>query len=401
MLILLRNPNIKILKANSLHCLKTFMLKDFKNSFDGELPKDENLTNLFSCPDLKISFCFRKKITFAFMSVRKILYPFSLVYGGVMHLRNKLYDHGILPSKKFDLPVIAVGNLSVGGTGKSPMVEYLVQLLQKDYRVATLSRGYRRSSTGYILLTGQEIAAEVGDEPLQFKQKFPGIMVAVDESRTHGIEELLQEKPEPEVILLDDAFQHRKVSAGLYILLTPYNKIYRNDLVLPAGNLREPAFGAKRAQIIVVTKCPPEMGMQEQLDIIKKIKPQPNQEVFFSSIQYSNMVFGRNRSLKLKELQTTPFTLVTGIANPLPLVNYLKKSGLNFVHKAYKDHHNFTEPELRELQHEELIITTEKDYMRLKNEISREKIFYLPIQTSFLNKGGEFDDFIENYVQKK
>ena len=335
------------------------------------------------------------------MSARKFLYPFSIVYGTVMRVRNKLYDRGILTSESFELPIIAVGNLSMGGTGKSPMVEYLTHLLRENYKVATLSRGYRRNSSGFVLLTGQETAAEVGDEPLQFKQKFPGVTVAVDESRSHGIEELLKEKPKPEVILLDDAFQHRKVKAGLYILLTSYSRLYRNDLVLPAGNLREPASGAKRAQVIVVTKCPPDLGVQEQMEIVKKLKPKAGQEIFFSSIEYSDSVYGRNRALHLKELQKTPFTLVTGIANPLPLVRYLQGQGLNFEHKAYKDHHNFSEAELRELQHEELIITTEKDYMRLKNEISREKIFYLPIKTAFLNRTEEFNAIIEKYVQKK
>ncbi len=158
------------------------------------------------------------------MSARKILYPFSILYGGVMRVRNKLYDRGILPSRSFDLPVIVVGNLSMGGTGKSPMVEYLTHLLKKDHKVATLSRGYRRKSKGYILLSGNEPATEVGDEPLQFKYKFPDVVVAVDESRAHGIEELLKEDPKPEVVLLDDAFQHRSVAAGLYILLTSYSK---------------------------------------------------------------------------------------------------------------------------------------------------------------------------------
>lgn len=335
------------------------------------------------------------------MSARKLLYPFSIAYGAIMRLRNRFYDLGILPSKAFDLTVIAVGNLNMGGTGKSPMVEYLIELLEKDHKVATLSRGYRRKSSGYILLSGSETAARVGDEPLQFKHKFPGVMVAVDEKRSHGIEELLKEDPQPDLILLDDAFQHRKVVADLYILLTSYSKIYRNDLLLPAGDLREPASGAKRAQVIVVTKCPPDLGFQEEMEIVKKLKPKPGQEVFFSSIEYSDSVFGRNRLLKLEELQNTPFTLVTGIANPQPLVNYLEKQGLSFDHKIFKDHHNFTEAELRELQHEELIITTEKDYMRLKNEISREKIFYLPIKNRFLHRGDEFNTLIQNYAQKK
>lgn len=332
---------------------------------------------------------------------RKLLFPFSVLYGGVMHLRNALYNRGIFSSHKFDVPVIAVGNLSMGGTGKTPMVEYLVSLLNKDHKVAVLSRGYRRKSNGYILLSGQESVTEVGDEPLQLKQKFSGALVAVDENRRNGIQNLLQEENPPEVVLLDDAFQHRKVAAGFYILLTSYTHLYRNDLVLPAGNLREPASGARRADFIVVTKCPEDMDVQEQEEIRKKLKPKARQQLFFTSIGYSGFVFGRNRSFKLDELKKQDFTLVTGIANPKPLVNYLESLGLKFNHKIYSDHHNFTEEELKELQFEELIITTEKDYMRLKNEISREKIFYLPIQTRFLNGDTKFNTGIHNYINKK
>ena len=333
-------------------------------------------------------------------SARKILFPFSILYGAVMLLRNKLYDRGILSSKKFDLPVIAVGNLSMGGTGKSPMVEYLISLLKPHYKLATLSRGYRRNTSGYLLLTGQESAAGVGDEPLQFKSKFKELMVAVDERRSHGIQQLLQEATPPEVIILDDAFQHRKVKAGFYILLTSYTHLYKSDLVLPAGNLREPAAGAKRANIIIVTKCPEDLSVEEQEKIKKTLKPKAGQEVFFSRISYHEEIYSRNRSLKLKDLQKTPFTLVTGIANPKPLVSYLEEQGLKFEHREFKDHHNFSEEEIRSLQHEELILTTEKDYMRLKNEISREKIFYLPIQTLFLNGEADFDTRVKNYVRE-
>jgi tetraacyldisaccharide 4'-kinase len=343
-----------------------------------------------------------KKITFATMfTPRKLLFPFSVLYGGVMQLRNVLYDKGILSSSKFDVPVIAVGNLSMGGTGKTPMVEYLVTLLKDDHQVAVLSRGYRRKTSGYIRLTGQETATEVGDEPLQFSQKFPTTMVAVDEDRRNGIEELLKEKRSSQIILLDDAFQHRRVAAGFYILLTSYTDLYKNDLVLPAGNLREPASGAKRANLIVVTKCPEDLSFQEQEEIRKKLKPTKKQHVFFTRIGYSDRVFSRNRSMKLEELKNYDFTLVTGIANPNPLVRHLESLGLNFNHKAYSDHHNFTEDELRELQFEELIITTEKDYMRLKNEISREKIFYLPICTQFLEKEAEFNKEVERFVMGK
>lgn len=334
-------------------------------------------------------------------SARKLLFPFSILYGSIMQLRNELYDRGILSSTQFDIPVIGVGNLSMGGTGKSPMVEYLVDLLSADHKVATLSRGYKRKTEGYILLTGLESATEVGDEPLQFKSKFRDVMVAVDESRSNGIQKLLEENTPPEVVVLDDAFQHRKVKAGFYILLTSYANLYRNDMVLPAGNLREPAAGAKRANVIVVTKCPEDLSMTEQIEITRRIRPQANQEVYFSSIAYSEKIFSRNNTMPLKDLKNNHFTLVTGIAKPQPLVDYLESLGLEFEHKAYKDHHNFTEEELRSLQHEELILTTEKDYMRLKSEISREKIFYLPIKTQFLNRAEEFDTQVKSFAQKK
>ncbi len=219
--------------------------------------------------------------------VRKLLYPFSLLYGSVTYLRNKFYDKGFFKSHSYEIPVIAVGNLSVGGTGKTPMVEYLIELLKQDRKVATLSRGYKRSSKGFHLLQGSETAAEVGDEPLQFKNKFPEVLVAVDESRSHGIEQLLQNSTPPDLILLDDAFQHRKVKAGLYILLTPYQKLYSNDLVLPAGDLREPKAGAKRADIVIVTKCPENFSEKEEKKVASKLKLQERQQLYFSSINYS------------------------------------------------------------------------------------------------------------------
>ncbi|MEG9327978.1 tetraacyldisaccharide 4'-kinase [Salinimicrobium catena] len=334
-------------------------------------------------------------------SARKLLYPFSLLYGGVMQLRNELYDRGIFSSKEYEVPVIAVGNLSVGGTGKSPMVEYLISLLKDNYRVATLSRGYKRSSSGFLLLNGNEPAAEAGDEPLQFKSKFPEIMVAVDESRQHGIQELLKQAAPPDVIILDDAFQHRKVTAGLYILLTPYGNLYSDDLVLPAGNLREPKAGAKRADLVVVTKCPAEISSEAKQKIRTRLKLQPGQELYFSNISYSEEIFGRKEVLPLKELQKRHFTLVTGIANPQPLVGYLKEHSLKFDHKAFPDHHNFSASEIKELRSKGLLLTTEKDYMRLKNDIPEEDLFYLPITTQIVDGKKVFEKAILDFAQKK
>ena len=331
---------------------------------------------------------------------RKLLYPFSFLYGGVMHLRNKMYDNGIFKATKFNVPVIAIGNLSVGGTGKSPMVEYLIAMLKDDLRVATLSRGYKRSSSGFHLLTGAETAAEVGDEPLQFKNKFPEVHVAVDESRSHGIQKLLEMESPPEVILLDDAFQHRKVAAGLYILLTPYNNLYTDDLVLPAGNLREPQIGAARADVVVVTKCPDKLSEAEQDKVREKLDLKPGQELFFSSIAYGEGVISGKSRQSLEQLQKKHFKLVTGIANPKPLVEFFKKKKLSFDHKAYPDHHNFSASEIKELQRAKMILTTEKDYMRLKNDIPEGHLYYLPIKSKFLNSEDEFKEMLNEFIEK-
>ena len=329
---------------------------------------------------------------------RKLLYPFSLLYGGIMQVRNKLYDKQIFQSREYDLPVIGIGNLSTGGTGKTPMTELLIRLLKGEYRVATLSRGYKRSSSGFYLLKGSETATEVGDEPLQFKKKFPEVQVAVDEKRVHGIAQLLGAENPPEVILLDDVFQHRKVRAGFYILLTSYDQLYSDDLVLPAGNLRESRAGAERADLVVVTKCPGSLSAEEQRKIARKLSLNPQQELFFSTISYSGEVQNNIRYFPLQELGN--FTLVTGIANPKPLLEYLQKNGLQFEHKAFPDHHNFTSAEVEKLKKLELILTTEKDFMRLKDHIPEAKLFYLSIETQIIDQGAKFEKSIKNFLSR-
>lgn len=330
---------------------------------------------------------------------RKLLYPFSVLYDAVTGTRNILYDKNILKSENYDFPVIGVGNLNTGGTGKSPMVEYLIGLLDRDYKVATLSRGYKRETKGFRLVKAQDKAALTGDEPLQFKNKFPGSIVAVDANRREGIEELL--KFYPDVILLDDAFQHRKVEAGLYILLTAYGDLYVNDLLLPGGNLRESSKGAERAEIIVVTKCPKTISEVEMNKIRRSLNTLPGQKVYFSTIGYADELLSESKTIGIQELNSEKFTLVTGIANPQPLVDYLKKRDLKFEHKKFSDHHNFSDSEIAELQKLELIITTEKDYMRLKDHFEADRIFYLPIKTVFIEGKSEFDKSIFDFVNKK
>ncbi|HLV15224.1 MAG TPA: tetraacyldisaccharide 4'-kinase [Xanthomarina sp.] len=329
--------------------------------------------------------------------LRYILFPIVPIYYLVTWTRNKLYDLGWKKSKSYPIPVICVGNLSVGGTGKSPMIEYLIRLLKTNYNLATLSRGYKRETNGFKLADVNDSARSLGDEPFQFYNKFgEDILVAVDANRQNGIESLQSLNNKPEVILLDDAFQHRKVRAGFNILLTAYGDLYCSDIVLPTGNLREPVSGAKRAQIIVVTKCPINLSREEKEEIKTKLRPDENQLVFFSSIIYSNEVFSATKHIKLTELNN--FTLVTGIANPSSLVEYLKVNKLEFKHLNFNDHHSFSEKEIDDLSKLDCILTTEKDYMRLKDEVLlKDKLFYIPIEVQ-VDDSAIFNSEILNFV---
>ena len=330
--------------------------------------------------------------------LRKILSPFVPLYYVVVFLRNKLYDWSFFKSKSYEFPLICVGNISVGGTGKTPMVEYLVSILNKNHQLAILSRGYGRVSKGFVIAGLQTTSKAIGDEPFQIFNKFKDVIVAVDSDRQNGLELLKQHHPSTDVILLDDAFQHRKVLAGFNILLTAYDQLYCNDYVLPTGNLREPKSGAKRAQLIVVTKCPENLSELDKTAITKRLNPASNQTVFFSSIQYSDTLISSDSSRALADLKGTYFTLVTGIANPTPLVKYLKNLGLDFEHLNYKDHHEFSISELEFIHSKSLVVTTEKDFSRLHTK-SQNQIFYLPIQLK-IDNASEFDRLVESYVEE-
>lgn len=312
--------------------------------------------------------------------MRFLLLPFAILYGLGVRLRHFLYDRGWLSSKRYPFPILCVGNLAVGGTGKTPMVEYLVRLLGQE-QVAILSRGYRRKTKGFVLADDSATAMTLGDEPYQYHRKFPRATVAVCESRQEGIERLL-ENPHFKYIILDDAFQHRKVQAETNLLLTSYDKLYTQDFLLPVGSLRDIRSRARKAQIIIVTKCP-ELTQAEQEKIIQQLKPLPSQKVYFTSIAYSDRVYSHEDSQALKDFIATPFTLVTGIANPTPLVDFLEKQGASFEHLAYSDHHHFSNRELEFLRQKGRILTTEKDYVRLEGALST--LYYLPIETQFLN----------------
>ena len=339
-----------------------------------------------------------KIITFVVMKLfRKILFPFVPLYYAAVFLRNKFYDWSIYQTKSYDIPLLCVGNLSVGGTGKTPMIEYLIRILSSKYKLATLSRGYGRKSKGFLIATSTATSQDIGDEPLQLFNKYKTITVAVDADRQNGLKLLKENHPLVEAVLLDDAFQHRKVTAGFNMLLTAYDQLYCDDGVLPTGNLREPKSGAKRAQVIVVTKCPENLSDLEKTTITKRLNPKSNQAVFFSSIQYSDTLISSTSSRSLIDLKNTRFTLVTGIANPKPLVAYLEELGLDFEHLSYKDHHEFSTSELELIHSKSLVVTTEKDFTRLHTE-AKDEIYYLPIQLK-IDRALEFDGLVEEYVE--
>ena len=330
--------------------------------------------------------------------IRKILLPIVPIYYLVTWLRNVFYDLGWKSSTSYQIPVICVGNLSVGGTGKTPTIEYLIRFLSQNYKVATLSRGYKRESLGFIIADENSTAISIGDEPFQFYKKFKDVIVAVDTDRRHGISQLLQQK-KPDIILLDDAFQHRKVKAGYNILLTSYDNLYSDDIVLPTGNLREPRAGANRANLIVVTKCPETISESKKQAVVNRLEPLPNQNVLFSFIVYSENVLNENGSFALTELKDETFTLVTGIANPKPLEDYLTHNGLQFEHLKFKDHHNFTDEDIKSLKSKKRILTTEKDYVRLLPYFKDDNsLFYLPIEFK-IDQSKLFEDSLNAYLK--
>ena len=343
--------------------------------------------------------------------LRLILFPFSFFFGLAAWVRNLLFDRGILRSREFPLPVISVGNLTVGGAGKSPVTEYLIRMLKDRYRTATLSRGYGRKTRGFRVVDTGSTAAEAGDEPLQFKNKFPEITVAVAEKRVEGLEQL---RLHHDLIILDDAYQHRWVKPGFSVLLFEYHSLFRLQWFLPTGDLREPWAGRKRARCIVVTKSPVTLSTQERADALARIAPYPHQEVFFSHLEYGGLVPvqpGGNRDLT----ELTPETevlLLTGIANPKPLISKLREHTERIHHHAYPDHYTFTPKNIAKIAADfqdlkgpdKLIITTEKDLQRLKmpgifEHLTRLPVYYLPVKAAFhQDEKGRFDQLITSYV---
>lgn len=318
--------------------------------------------------------------------LRILLFPFSVLYGIVVYFRNRFYDWGIFKSISYKTPVICVGNLSAGGTGKTPMIEVLINLLSDTYKVAVLSRGYKRKSKGFVLANASSTVEDLGDEPYQIFSKYDDVTVAVDADRQNGIA-ILERDNKPDVILLDDAFQHRKVKPGFSILLTTFNNLYVSDWYLPTGNLRDNKVEARRADIIVVTKNPSDSKEEDHLKIKTKLNPKPNQKAFFSYLDYDTVLKGNGPLKTLTDLANEKITLVTGIANAKPLLRFLNENGISFEHMRFKDHHDFTENDFRLIASKPNIITTEKDYMRLKSRI--DTCNYIAIKHAFFDEGIE------------
>lgn len=343
-------------------------------------------------------------------SFRILLLPFAILYGLIISIRNWLYDRNILKSTTFGLPLICVGNLSVGGTGKSPMVEYLVLHLKNSFRVAVLSRGYKRKTRGYALATANTTAIDVGDEPMQFYYKFPDVPVAVGEERLAAIPQLLHDKPGTEVIILDDAFQHRAIKAGLNILLTDCSNLFTDDFYLPAGDLRDAKSSYKRADIIIVTKCNPDMQPEEKGEIIRRIDPAMDQELFFTAIRYGSPYHITQHSFTYID-EYTDVLLITGIANPKPLKKHLEERIHTYYMMHYGDHHIFSLDDWKDIKKrfdsmdgsKKLILTTEKDATRLlkyEADLKELPLYVIPIEHRFLfGEGQRFNDLVSTFIQ--
>jgi tetraacyldisaccharide 4'-kinase len=343
-----------------------------------------------------------------------VLFPVSLCYGLAMQVRNLLFDLHILPSRSFNVPVISVGNLTMGGTGKTPVTEYLIRLLVPQYNVATLSRGYRRKTHGFVLAHSGSDAAAIGDEPLQIHRKFYGVSVAVDEKRSRGIQFLLKERPSTGIILLDDAYQHRYVRPGKSILLTDYHKLYTDDHVLPSGTLREFRNGARRADIIVVTKTPKIFSPITRRRILEELRPRASQLVFFSFIRYGELFPVFTDPAPVYPSKVINILLFTGIANDYPLREHLERMCSELVVIKYADHHRFTKSDIESIlkkfndlpTQKKILVTSEKDMMRLKTPqlspyFKNLPLFCVPMEIDFHGTDKQqFDNEILKYADK-
>lgn len=331
--------------------------------------------------------------------IRLFLFPFTPIYAFVTWLRNTMYDKNYLKSTSFSFPIVAIGNLSTGGTGKTPMTEYIIDLLKDSHNIAVLSRGYKRKTKGFILADSNSTVMDLGDEPYQMHLKFKKVDFAVDANRVRGVNLLKEKNNNIDVVLLDDAFQHRAVKAGFYILLTPFDDLFIDDFLLPTGNLREMKSGVNRADVIIVSKTPNNTS-EKVKEAVRKRLERYNKPVFFSEIIYSEVLFRHTESTTLDSLQGKKVTLVTGIANSKPLKDFLSKKGIIYDEIEFEDHHDFSTSEITQLENlDSFIITTEKDYVRMHARINHQRLFYLPIKTKVYNSV-KFEALISKFIKE-
>lgn len=339
--------------------------------------------------------------------LRWLLLPFSLLYQMIIWLRNKMYDKNIFKSHSFAVPTIVIGNLSIGGAGKSPMIEYIIRLLQDKYRIATVSRGYGRKTKGFKVVSVDSKAIMVGDEPLQFKKKFPNINVVVCEDRCTAVQKLTNSA---EVILLDDAYQHRKLKAGYYILLFDFNSLFEPLLTLPTGNFRDIFSATKRADLVVITKSPQHISVAHKTHIEDLIRAYTMAPIFYSSIQYEGPISLSEAADTIHDLQGYRIILFCGIANPKPLINYLESKDNNVQVITFADHHNYSTSDYHKVitkyenvtDTKKIIITTEKDVQRIElDTFQNYPLYYIPIKINLGNTTeASFDAYITAYLSE-
>ena len=353
-----------------------------------------------------------------FIHINEWLIPLSWLYGIGVGFRNQLFNIGLLKQHDYDIPIISVGNITVGGAGKTPHVEYLIRLLKDKVKVAVLSRGYKRKTHGYVLANDSSTVTDIGDEPYQMKQKYQDVHIAVDKKRVDGIAHITgdAETNDTDVILLDDAFQHRYVKPGINILLVDYHRLIIYDKLLPAGRLREPQSGKNRADIVIITKCPKDLKPMEFRVLTKAMNLYPYQSLYFTTIEYESLtpLFAKEKSTIEKEaLEDKHVMLITGIASPKQIIIDLKPHVKEMTTLAFSDHHLFKSKDIMKINEtfnaikgEKIIVTTEKDATRLEqleglSEEVKQNLYVLPIKVKFMiNQEEEFNDKIIDYVRK-
>lgn len=316
----------------------------------------------------------------------KFLLPLAWLYSFFLKVRHFLFDKQILPSKKFPVKTLGLGNLAVGGTGKSVVVEFVLDHFQGTYSLAVLSRGYKRKTKGFVLANASSTAISIGDEPFQFYKNYPKVTVAVCERRVLGIKKLMVSQVPPEIIILDDVMQHRWVVVDVLVLTTTFNNLFLNDHLFPVGSLRDRRQEARRAQIILITKCPKTITKKEAAEIRQKVQCLPNQKVYFTAIEYNTSVLSSKGSKSLIDIMQHRFLLITGIATPKPLVDFLKSMGGVFEWLEFPDHHTFSRADIKKIESRAapMILTTEKDYVRLLPKLPNAALYYLPIEMGFV-----------------